>query len=260
LNEQNYSKAVTDKAKVMLFQAYDATVLGLQQRKPNHQPTLYALKLCNEKYYVGVTSHLQRRYEQHLKGQGPTWTRLYPPIGFERLTIRNSDNPFEEDTMTKELMLKYGIDNVRGGSYSNSKLSDAQLEILNTEIRTATGACYHCSSTDHYANHCPNCSSEVKSTTRVSMPATSIGTCSHFERPYVASTCSAKQHSDGQLSFNERNGSELPAFGMSEAVVIVQEPKRIVIMCYRCGRLGHFSPSCYAKKHIVSGRYLDEWG
>ena len=53
-------------------------------------------------------------------------------------------------------MGKYGINNVRGGTYCSIKLSDAQKESLEKEIRGAQNCCFKCGDTNHYAMDCKN--------------------------------------------------------------------------------------------------------
>lgn len=112
---------------------------------------IYVLKCQNDKYYVGRTIRPLSRYREHLQGKGSEWTRLYPVI--KKVHEIEGDN-FDEDKITKMYMMKYGIENVRGGSYSNIILSQDQINCLTKEIRNASDACFHCGSTSHYARHC----------------------------------------------------------------------------------------------------------
>jgi predicted GIY-YIG superfamily endonuclease len=100
-----------------------------QQRKSFNQAnpkirfyTLYALRLKQGKYYIGMTSYrdVMRRYEQHATGTGSKWTKLYPPIEIIETRpvgqITESDCASLENQMTMEYMDKYGDRNVRGGA------------------------------------------------------------------------------------------------------------------------------------------------
>ncbi len=89
---------------------------------------IYILKLEHGKYYVGKSDDVMKRYQQHLCGNGSAWTRRYKPISLEK-TIEGVSS-FEEDKITKEYMSKYGIENVRGGSYVEIELDDIQKESL----------------------------------------------------------------------------------------------------------------------------------
>jgi predicted GIY-YIG superfamily endonuclease len=115
---------------------------------------LYVLELEDNKFYVGKTTCTKNRFETHKKGNGCSWTRDYPPIRIcEEYEIQ--DDGFEEDCKVKELMKKYGVENVRGGSYSSTKLSNFTVKLLTREIRHASDQCFTCGSSGHFAANCP---------------------------------------------------------------------------------------------------------
>ena len=115
---------------------------------------IYVLELEDDKFYVGKTTCIESRLETHKKGNGCPWTRDYPPIKIcEEYEIQ--DNGFEEDCKVKELMKKYGVENVRGGSYSSTKLSTSTVKLLTREIRHASDQCFTCGSRGHFAANCP---------------------------------------------------------------------------------------------------------
>ncbi len=62
--------------------------------------------------------------------------------------------PFDEDLYVKKYMLKYGINNVRGGSYSRTILSKHEIKILARELCTASNTCYACKKSGHSAKDC----------------------------------------------------------------------------------------------------------
>jgi len=76
---------------------------------------LYVLRLQNEKWYIGRSSNLERRFEQHMNGTGAKWTVLHVPINIHESRPLVSDE--DEDLVTLEYMKQYGIYNVRGGSF-----------------------------------------------------------------------------------------------------------------------------------------------
>lgn len=114
--------------------------------------------LCREsenkpiKHYVGKTNNLNRRYEEHRSGQGSSWTQVYKP--FDIKFLAEDFDGMEEDRQVKILMKRYGIDNVRGGSYSSFHLTKAQESCLLTEMRSITDKCFNCGSTKHFARDC----------------------------------------------------------------------------------------------------------
>ena len=85
---------------------------------------LYALKLEDDKYYVGITSRKDpnTRIEQHKAGNGAKWTKLHKPA--DVLEVQDMGQLTEEEIKTAEdrltliYMDRYGIKNVRGGSMS----------------------------------------------------------------------------------------------------------------------------------------------
>ena len=63
---------------------------------------------------------------------------------------------FQEDLSTKKYMERYGIENVRGCSYSNIELNDYQLRVLEIEFRTLNDLCFKCGKSGHFASECKN--------------------------------------------------------------------------------------------------------
>jgi hypothetical protein len=51
-------------------------------------------------------------------------------------------------------MSKYGIDNVRGGSYVEIDLSEFQTEALKTELWQANNLCTQCGRKGHFVKNC----------------------------------------------------------------------------------------------------------
>lgn len=113
---------------------------------------IYILKLANDRYYVGKTNNVEKRYQEHLDGNGSLWTKTYKPLSIEKVLDLISD--FDEDKYTKEYMAKYGIDKVRGGSYIEVSLSKIQIDMLQKEIWAAKNKCVRCGRGGHFINKC----------------------------------------------------------------------------------------------------------
>lgn len=116
---------------------------------------IYVLELSNNKYYVGKTSkNVMTRFNKHVKGSGfgSSWTRLHTPLKileqFETVDV------FDEDKYTKKYMEKYGIENVRGGSYCKIILDDWQIKALKNELMTTNNLCFNCGKHGHFASNC----------------------------------------------------------------------------------------------------------
>lgn len=113
---------------------------------------VYILKLVQGKYYVGASQNVLQRYKQHLDGKGAAWTKTFRPIQIEEMFEMVS--PFEEDRRLKEYMGKYGIENVRGGSYVRKQLYYEQKYALQQEIRGAYNLCKSCGKEGHFETNC----------------------------------------------------------------------------------------------------------
>ena len=114
---------------------------------------IYTLLLTGDKYYVGKTTlNPQVRFQQHLSDQGAKWTVKYKPLKI--IDTYESDCPFAEDKTTKDYMIKFGIENVRGGSYCSIDLPYWQVQALEHEFKSIKNECYKCKKTDHYAKDC----------------------------------------------------------------------------------------------------------
>ena len=114
---------------------------------------LYVLKLIKGKYYVGITyKNISVRVYQHEIGIGSEWTKLYKPISI--IETLKTNNIFEEDKYTKMYMNKFGIENVRGGSYTKINLEEYQKKALELELRSANQLCFKCGKLGHFASKC----------------------------------------------------------------------------------------------------------
>ena len=114
---------------------------------------IYILKCTDNKYYIGKTKlDINIRYNQHMNDKSCVFTTKYPPI--EIIKTYKSDDSLEEDNMTKKYMILYGIENVRGGSYTKIELEDWQLKSLAHEFKSASDCCYKCGGKNHFAKNC----------------------------------------------------------------------------------------------------------
>lgn len=116
--------------------------------------TIYVLKLKGEKYYVGKTTNPKNRIEQHKIGNGSEWTKLYEPENIADTMMQTLE--FTELAVTLQYMKKYGIDNVRGASYSTVNLSHLQKTEIERHIRGEYDLCFFCGNNSHFAASCPD--------------------------------------------------------------------------------------------------------
>ena len=114
--------------------------------------TIYILELNNDKFYVGKTTNTNLRIQQHFSASGSAWTRKYKPVRIIDQFIEK--DTFDEDKHTLQYMCKYGIDNVRGGSFCQVVLTKETQSIIEKMIHSRTDTCYECGETGHYINQC----------------------------------------------------------------------------------------------------------
>eukprot|EP00697_Spironema_sp_BW2_P004174 gnl/Spiro4/15660_TR8417_c0_g1_i2.p1 gnl/Spiro4/15660_TR8417_c0_g1~~gnl/Spiro4/15660_TR8417_c0_g1_i2.p1 ORF type:complete len:227 (-),score=40.56 gnl/Spiro4/15660_TR8417_c0_g1_i2:151-831(-) len=87
--------------------------------------TLYELRLRGGKWYVGTTAKpVEQRVAEHAarNGQGALWTQLHGVVCLEK--SQRVDTPCktgEETRRTAELMMIYGVQNVRGGPWTATR-------------------------------------------------------------------------------------------------------------------------------------------
>ena len=203
---------------------------------------IYVLHLEGGNYYIGKSDNVINRYQQHLNGNGSAWTRKHKPISLEK-TIENV-SAFDEDKITKEYMAKYGIDKVRGGSYVEINLSDFHIDALKMEIWAAKDLCTQCGRPGHFAKGCyaKTDASGNKIEYEDSSDEESVDEweCEYCDRTFTTKFgCGIHEKSCKEKNTKPR---------------YMKQTKEGV--CYRCGNSGHYSPDCYATRHI-KGYYLD---
>jgi hypothetical protein len=194
---------------------------------------IYTLKLQKNKYYIGKTDNPKFRLDAHFNSYGSAWTNLYKPIKLLEL-IPNCDN-YDEDKYTIKYMAKYGIINVRGGSFVSIDLDNSTIEHLTHMINASNDKCYICGKKGHFAKDCDEMDfSESDS----SEEEYTVWLCDYCNKEFLdenkcrnhENKCKAKYEEDDDDDDNNN-------------------------ACFRCGREGHYVSSCYASKHI-KGYYL----
>ena len=113
---------------------------------------IYVLKLEENKYYIGKTNNISQRLLCHYQSTGSAWTTKYKPIDLCEKVDTYDD--YDEDKYTLKYMKKYGIENVRGGSFTQIELSENQINTLQQMIKGQNNQCYKCGSNDHFVNNC----------------------------------------------------------------------------------------------------------
>lgn len=115
---------------------------------------VYVLRCRKGKFYIGKTSNLQKRLKEHLKMKnGSKWTKIHKMIALEEVIVNAKKE--DEDRVTLEYMKKYGVKNVRGGSYSRVLLTSSEESHLKRMFCTSEDLCYNCNKNGHFSQNCP---------------------------------------------------------------------------------------------------------
>jgi len=113
---------------------------------------IYILELQENKYYIGKTNNPQIRINSHFNSNGSAWTRKYKPIKVLEL-IPDCDD-YDEDKYTRIYMDKFGIENVRGGSFVTIELDKNTVKYLKRMSNGTNDKCFICSKDGHFARDC----------------------------------------------------------------------------------------------------------
>lgn len=197
-------------------------------------PSLYIFELENNKYYIGKTNRRpNERILEHFQNNGSEWTKIHKPIKI--IEIIDNVDEYDEDKYTKIYMKKYGVNNVRGGSYTTIKLPDYQIKALEKELLSSDDRCFRCKRKGHMIKDCyasvdingkyimdkPNKEDNIPVDLK-NYKGKICYKCGRLDHEVL--DCVAHRHIDGSEFDNNT--------------------------CYRCGRKGHWRITCKEKKDI----------
>lgn len=248
---------------------------------------IYSLKLTDNKYYIGKTDNPNFRLENHFESNGSAWTKKYNPVSIHQVIPDQMDH--DEQRITQEYMVKYGIDNVRGGPWCKVKLSPSEKEFIQELLNSENDKCYQCGSTEHFAAQCNAMKSKGKQTNQPKQKKLYCERCGR--NGHTINDCRAKKDINGDELYDvwecefcgkefdsekgclfhenvhctkRRRTKQFDSKALYDEMYDSDESDEYdeydlsfskKITCYRCGRDGHKSTTCYATRHI-KGYYL----
>jgi hypothetical protein len=137
-----------------------------------------------------------------------------------------SKSIFDEDNKTKEYMMKYGFDNVRGGSYAKFDLSVEDLNALKKEFAGSMGLCFNCGRAGHFVSECSLQVSHAREARGSSDNNQPVSTVNRVAME-VCKRCGRNSHSEDTC------GARTTIDGKA--------------ICGRCGRTTHATDKCTMK-------------
>ena len=123
---------------------------------PAGKEGVYVLELAQGRVYVGHSSDLKRRIQQHMAGQGSAFTKAFPPTGviLPRLgCVTGSAEAAERDETLRYMFLR-GIPVVRGWRYVRVQMPDEEIQDAEENIRELFDLCRRCGHPGHFITHC----------------------------------------------------------------------------------------------------------
>jgi len=199
---------------------------------------VYVLELKGGFYYIGKFSISEIK-----AGCGSSWTVDHPPVSVVEKIYRDAeyDDAFDEDEIVYKYMEKYGIDKVRGGSYSSAVLSDYSIKILNEklnkkeysykpDVNSVAIVNDNDFTTVVYDSSKKNLGSTSKRVNKTS-GSTSANVCSYCEMSFIDETLLKKHEENCKDTYFTKSKNDGK-------------------VCERCGRHTHISQYCKARTDI----------
>lgn len=100
--------------------------------------SFFLMELEHGKYFAGASQDPLKTLEEHREGLGGVpWTQIHRPVRLREVVA--VARPSELDTQVRAWMMNYGVENVRGGSWSEVRLRDADRQAIREGVARQRG-------------------------------------------------------------------------------------------------------------------------
>ena len=209
---------------------------------------IYILKLhgkTNYKYYVGKTQNQHFSLEKDFQENKCKWTNKFKPLQMIKFIKNCRDSQLENYTI--DMMNKYGIINVRGGSFSEVNLTDENIKKLKQQIHFSDMKCYICGECTHLGNEC-----NTSVLPKIKLPK--LPEDKSLNEQCKCFTSKFKPHRKKKCLIKKISNIDLDIDNEEDDITKLQNKER----CFRCYREGHMASFCNAERHI-DGFYLKNY-